>query len=176
LSDSEIIETAKSFQIDSKYALCELDTNFYHFLKSTSKEDSVIVRHHLQPLQVMYFNKEGNMIAFYINCDAGGFPNINWNGNHNFDVFPPAGKHYTPLDTVVTFQKLENFLIPVKNYTPEYNQNADYYVCVFWSKLMGRQSKRLIKLIQQNVQLSQEATKVIFVNTDNFFCKDFKQK
>lgn len=165
LNDNEIIETAKSFKIDNTYALCKLDTGFYYFLKTVNSSD--INGHLLQPLQVMYFDKSGKMTSFFEIEGISGFPNLDWNENKDFELFPPNNKQGNAVDSI-TYQILKPYFLPVKNYNPE-DEYIDYYVVVIWNKFMGRQSKLLIKLVQENVKLAKnENVKVIFVNTDNF--------
>ena len=165
LNNSEIIETAKSFKIDSAYTLCKLDTGFYYFLKSANSAD--INGHLLQPLQVMYFDNAGKKVSFFGNEGTSGFPNIDWNENKDFEHFPPSEQKIF-VDTI-NYQILKPYFLPVKNYNPN-DENIDYYVVVVWSKFMGRQSKNLIKIVQDNVKLAETyKVKVIFVNTDNFY-------
>lgn len=166
LSDSEIIQTAKDFRIDTKYALCKVDTNFNHFIDSLQQNDSAVAKNHYQPLQAMYFDRHGKMVSFFINCAAGGFPNLKWNRNNVFDTFPPAQQADNLVDSVV-YSDIQPFLLPVARQNAN-DANTDYYVLVFWNKFMGRQSKRLIDIVQENIKLSKDNVKVIFVNTDNF--------
>jgi hypothetical protein len=43
-------------------------------------------------------------------------------------------------------------------------------VVVFWTRFMGRQTKRFVETVQQNVNLSKgKAVNVIYINNDNFF-------
>jgi len=162
LNNSKIIKTAKVFKIDSKYALCELDTNFYHFFKDSNQR-----REYLKPLLVMYFDKDGKMVSFHSNCYAGGFPNLDWNGNKDFDYFPPVQQQWHSVDTLI-YSDFKQFLLPVANYDSN-DENIDYYVLVFWDKFTGRQCKRFVKLIQDNAKLAKGNVKLIFVNKDNFF-------
>ncbi|MCL2596143.1 MAG: hypothetical protein FWD66_00460 [Paludibacter sp.] len=176
LNDSEIVETAKSFKINSAYSLCELDSGFYYFLKSANSSD--INGHLLQPLYVIYFDNTGKMVAFFGIEGTSGFPNLDWNENKDFEHFPPSKQenieHFLPtkqenFTDSITYQILKPYFLPVKNYNPD-DENIDYYVVVIWSKLMGRQSKHLIKVVQENVKLAEnDNVKMIFVNIDNFF-------
>jgi hypothetical protein len=43
-------------------------------------------------------------------------------------------------------------------------------VVVFWTRFMGRQTKRFVETVQQNVNLSKgKPVNVIYINNDNFF-------
>jgi hypothetical protein len=46
----------------------------------------------------------------------------------------------------------------------------DYTVLVYWCRFMGRQSKRLVRVVQDNVRLGEgKKIMVLYVNTDNFW-------
>ena len=46
----------------------------------------------------------------------------------------------------------------------------DFVVLVHWSRFMGRQSKRLIKIVQENAaQNKNYRIKIIYLNNDNIF-------
>ena len=55
--------------------------------------------------------------------------------------------------------------------TQKFNStDFDYVVVVMWSRFMGRQSKRLINLVQDNVNLAgNNKVKVLYVNNDDIF-------
>ena len=62
------------------------------------------------------------------------------------------------------------FLRPVTGVIPFNSINFDYIVLVYWSRFMGRQSKNLIKTVQENARLAAEKRiKIIYVNNDNLF-------
>jgi hypothetical protein len=146
----------------------ELDTLYFDFIKSYDEENHFrSKRNHTQPLQALYFDENGNLISFHTNCYAGGFPNLKWNRKGILNTFVPETQ--APIDTLVTFNKLLPFLNKTP-YTEEIIQSDyDYIVVVFWADFMGRQSKRLIRFIQRNVNLAQnnQRVKIIYVNIDN---------
>jgi hypothetical protein len=174
-TDIELIQESEISVIAPKYNIpvadyYDLDTAFINFLYLN---DTALyrqeIKNHLQPMQVIYFDTNGSMLSYHINCNVGGFPNLNWNMNNVFDVFPPKQQQYTKIDTIVTFDKLEKFLIPY-NKTIVFNKSSyNYIAVVFWSNFGGRQSKRLIKYVQKNAKLAPANTlKIIYVNVDNF--------
>ncbi|MDR2840116.1 MAG: hypothetical protein LBV75_02465 [Paludibacter sp.] len=164
-----ILKVAKSYNIANEN-IYELDTAFYKSLelqKDTS--NAGIIKNHLQPLQAMYFDKNGQMTAFYINCYAEGFPNLNWNQNNNFNVFPPVQQIGLSVDTLITFSKLQPYLTQISGNQQEID--GDYFVVVFWSKAFGRQSKHLVEIVKKNIELAQCKVNTMFVFSDNFFYK-----
>lgn len=165
LNHNQLATQAKRYNIPAENSF-ELDTAyFYTFLKTFP--DSLQrkqVKNHYQPLQALYFDKSGNLQSFHINCFAGGFPNLNWNRNQSLRNFPP--KTQAPLDTLVSWQLLNSYLKP-QTTTLKPETTPDYTVVVFWSRTMGRQSKRLIGQIQQNCALAKnQKVRLVYVNND----------
>lgn len=171
LSDNQIVKTSKSYNIDQR-ANYRLDTSYLSYILHL---DTTLFKaqrnNHLQPLQALYFDSSGHLVKFYINCYAGGFPNLKWNRNGNLDSFLP--KDQAPLDTVLNLSKQLSYLRPVGDISQTNKiENQGYTVFVYWNKCTKRHSKRLIKSIQKNVSKSQEAkVKIIYVNYDNIFYK-----
>lgn len=153
-----------SYQLDSTYRsyLFSLDT-------STFKDQ---IKNHYQPLQALYYNKNGILESFQINCYAGGFPNLKWNRNEIFEVFPP--KQQAPVDSLLSLKNHIQFLKPLSKSAQTDPGKTDYFVIVHWNRFMGRQTKRLIRYVQKNAKLtSQGQLKIVYVNNDNHFLKDF---
>ena len=128
-------------------------------------------KNHYQPLQVLYYDTESNLISYHVNCYVGGFPNLEWNKSNSFDVFPPTKQ--APLDSVLSLQTHLEFLKPLSNTQKTSIKNYDYVVIIYWNKLMGRQSKRFIKIIQKNLKLAvDKKIKVFYVNNDVLYLND----
>jgi len=169
LTEEKIIEQAKKYNIPlaNNYVL---DTSFYHFLASLKDTSLAIAKNnHAQPLQVLYYDKLKNwqMVSYHANCYTGGFPNLKWNRNGVFNSFIP--EQQAPLDDLLTVKKHLEYVRSLTGVQPFNTINYDYIVIVYWSKFMGRQSKRLIKLVQDNAKLAiDKKVKVIYVNNDNF--------
>ncbi len=171
VNEDLILEIGKKYNVPKQESY-ELDTSYYSFLFSldTTKYNSQ-VKNHYQPLQALYYNKNGMLKSFHINCYAGGFPNLKWNRNKIFSTFLP--KQQAPIDSIVSlntqlkyFQKL--------SYTEDFSIDSfDYIIIVHWSRFMGRQSKRLIKIVQKNAKLATEKkVKIIYVNNDNHYVEN----
>jgi len=147
-----------------------LDSSFFYFFDSFDREIyREFIRDHSQPLRVLYFDKSGYAVSFHTNCYAGGFPNLKWNRYGVFNTFVPQTQ--APIDSLLTRDTLLSFLQPTL-YSKEINfSEYDYLAVVFWGSFMGRQSRRLIRTVQQNAKLAPEnlQVRIIYVNLDNFF-------
>lgn len=170
LDDNAIKRYASQYNIPAE-ASYVLDTNYLHFI--TSHDTSLhqqSINNHLQPLQALYYNRSGQLASFQVNCYTGGFPNLNWERNNAMAVFPPAMQ--APLDSLVPLDKHINYLKPLAPSTQVQSTLYDYVVVVHWNRFMGRQSKRLIRLVQENSKrASQQSVKVVYVNTDYLFAR-----
>lgn len=156
----------------------ELDGSLADYLMSTyvAGKDSVeqskyagAINNHLQPLQAMYFDCAGQLVSYHVNCYAGGFPNLKWNHDDAFSSFPPAS--VSPLDTLVSLQDLLPHVKTPAGETPICQSSpADYTVVVMWPVFMGRQSKRLIKMVKKNLKTAPDTLRaeLLLVNNDAF--------
>ena len=143
------------------------------YIDEIEKIDSInpkLAKDLLQPIQAMYFDASGKLISYHINCYAGGYPNLNWNRNGNFDVFP--AKTQAPCDSLMTLSWLLAHLKPVE-YPCVKMKDLDYTVVVFWSRWTGRQSRHLVEYVQKNLKLASKETRIqiMYVNTDEVFTK-----
>ncbi len=169
LSGQAILETAEKYRIPHGQIFV-LDTAYKTFIRKISGQNKTLAKNHLQPLQLLYFNKSGELISYFINCNAGGFPNLKWNRNGMLDSFPPASQ--TTPDALFSFHDLLKFIKTPdgKKPNPKEFSHATYKTVVFWSVFMGRQSKRLIHQAEENYKLTNDkSAKLIFVNTDDLF-------
>lgn len=145
----------------------KVDTAYFSFLLSldTTKNREQI-KNHYQPLQALYYIREGNLQSFHVNCYASGFPNLKWDKEGAFNTFIP--KQQAQLDSIVPLVTQLNFLVPLSQTEIISSTDYEYVIVVHWSRFMGRQSKRLIKIVQENAKLSlAEKIRVIYANNDN---------
>jgi hypothetical protein len=133
-----------------------------------SCDTSQALKHHYQPLQVLFFDKTGKLVAFHNNCYAGGFPNLKWNRNGTFDSIP-ARSVISP-DTLLKFNNLIGFLDNPGGMSPDLKslEKKDFMIAVFWTTYMGRQSKRLIRLMQDKYSDKREVG-ILYINADIIF-------
>jgi hypothetical protein len=171
VKEQTILSYAKKFNIpfEDTYVL---DRSYSSYLPSTDtslfKEQH---KNHNQPLQALYYNNVGQLQSFHINCYAGGFPNLIWNKNGLFDIFPP--EQQAPIDTFIDLKQQLKYFKPLSVTKTFAASNYDYVVIVFWNKFMNRQSKRLIQVVQENCKLSRDKmVKLIYVNNDNMFVSE----
>lgn len=168
LNDQTIIRYSEKYNIPltDNY---KLDTAYLTFLSSLdSTRFKEQIKNHYQPLQALYYNKTGQLESFQINCYAGGFPNLDWNGDNIFTTFPP--QEQAPTDSIIPLDFQLKYLQPLSQTNRFSIENYDYIVIVYWNRLMGRQSKHLIHFVQENYKLAKDYNvKIIYVNTDNIF-------
>ena len=170
LNDDQIREYAEKLKLPAS-DVYRLDTSYMSFILTLDTVKFKPERkNHYQPLQAMYFDRQGNLISFYVNCYAGGFPNLKWNREGSFDVFPP--KTQAPLDDILPYGKLSGYLTPLGSSATPDASDYDYIVVIFWNRFMLRQSKRLINVIRENCRLGRKYhVKIIYVNDDNLFAE-----
>lgn len=149
----------------------ELDTTYVSYLFSidTTKYKSQI-KNHYQPLQALYYDNTGHLKSFQVNCYAGGFPNLKWDRNEIMTTFPP--KQQAPINSLVSLETHLKYLQPLSQVEKIQPDAYDYIVIVHWNRFMGRQSKRLIRFVQDNSKIETEKkVKIIYANNDNIFAR-----
>lgn len=168
LSKVEIMAQGSKYKIpeNDAYVLDSSYIDFIFLLDSTKYAKEI--QNHFQPLQALYYDQTGQLKSYHINCNAGGFPNLKWNRFGNFDAFIP--KQQTPIDSILPLNQHLKHLVPLTDEARIFPDAYDFIVIVHWSRFMGRQSKRLIKIVQKNATLSKNYnTKIVYVNNDNLF-------
>ena len=185
LDKHQILSYAGKYDIPSDQVYI-LDTTYSQYLKSLPVFDSTKisdsarkwayhVRHnHAQPLQVLYFDSENKLVSFHINCDIKGFPNLKWNYSGNFDTFIP--KTTTYIYPLVTFDKILPYIrtLDDKSLDLETFKDKDFNIVIFWGRISGRQSKRLVETVRENLKLAKnQKYNILYVNNDNIQSKAF---
>ena len=168
VDEKTIIHYSKKYNIPLTDSY-ELDTAYITFLTSLdTSQYKQEIKNHYQPLQVLYYDKTTQLQSFQVNCYAGGFPNLKWDRNEILATFPP--QQQAPLDSIVPLETQMNYLNPLSKTVKKSIDSYDYIVIVYWNRFMGRQSKRLIRFVQENYKLAKDyKVKIIYVNTDNIF-------
>lgn len=168
VGETTILKYGKKYNIPNQDSY-RIDTAYFSFLFSidTTRYKSQI-KNHYQPLQALYYDNKGNLQSFQVNCYAGGFPNLQWDRDSIFSVFVP--KQQAPLDSIVPLETQMKYLFPLSQTEKISVEEYDYIIVVYWNRFMGRQSKRLIKFVQENAKLSKDKKiKIIYANNDNLF-------
>ena len=97
----------------------------------------------------MYFDRNGSLVSFHVNCYATGFPTLKWNNKGQFNQFIPLTS--VPItDTIVNRELVKQNLIALNGTTVNLNNNT---VILFWSDFMLKQSKELIRIARKNLAL-----------------------
>jgi len=171
VDEETIVRYSKKYNIPIADSY-ELDTSYLSFLFSLdtlmNKEQ---IKNHYQPLQALYFDETGQLQSFQVNCYAGGFPNLKWDKNEIMTTFTP--KQQAPVDSILSLEKQLTFLRHMSKSENIETDRYDYIIFVYWNRFMGRQSKRLIRFIQENRKLAEDKkVKIIYANTDNIFATE----
>ena len=88
-------------------------------------------------------------------------------------VFPPLQQ--APIDSLIPLDIHMKHIKSINNNQTTIKNDYDYIVIVYWSKFMGRQSKRFVNLIQENYKLSKgNNVKFLYVNTDNLYYENLE--
>lgn len=168
-SNNLLIPAEESFYFDSLY---------YNYLDSLKREYPQIAKNHLQPLQVLYFNREKELVGFMVNCYAPGFPNLHWNRFGSFDSFPPSDTAHI-IDSIFTFNSIVRFAKSIEDDGQSSFLNtdfSDYYVVLIWTRFMGRQTKRLLREVKDNIKLAKgKSVTVFYINADNIFIHEWEK-
>ena len=107
--------------------------------------DSMQMKDLAQPLKIMYFHGD-SLVSFHINCycpSTLGF-NLNWDYDHQFDVFPPRSS------VALDGYKLKR--ADLQAIFPEIKGEADYTVLVFWTNMLHKVSKAEIRTVYRNLK------------------------
>ncbi|MGJ8661123.1 MAG: hypothetical protein ACSHXL_03730 [Bacteroidota bacterium] len=169
LNEQTIVSYSEKYDIPSGDNY-ELDTSYFNYLFSLdSTKYSWQIKNHYQPLQALYYDTTGHLVSYQLNCYAGGFPNLNWDKHVETITFPP--NQQAPLDSILPIEKQITFLSAFPQTNNIVIDGYDYIVVVvYWSRYMGRQSKRLIHYVQERSKIATEKkVKILYVNTDNVF-------
>jgi hypothetical protein len=171
VDEKTILKYGKKYNIPKQDSY-ELDTTYLSYLFSLdTAKYKLQIKNHYQPLQALYYDKDGYLQSFQVNCYAGGFPNLRWDGNDGFTTFPP--QEQAEIDSIVTLDQQKKYLQPLSQTQSLDIDSFSYIVIVYWNRYMGRQSRRLIKIVQENQRLATgRKVKIIYANSDNLFAPE----
>lgn len=129
-----------------------------------------------QPLQLIVFDKNKQLICHLINCNIGGIP-LKWNRYQSFDTVPVVPYDFLQPEYLVTLTEIQNLMIPkIENdQLEDILENYDYVYFVYYGIFLKGFAKPFLKYVQENAKLDpNKKVKVIYVNLDRFFYRNFK--
>ena len=145
-------------KIDTEREIMDMDVKSYTFFLK-NEIDSTHLKHFYQPLQVLTF-VDGTLFSHSVNCNAGGFPNLQWNIQVQDDCKLSGNTAKVPP------LKIEDYLFAIDNNSSHKTKMTDdVVVIVHVSCFMGRQTSRLIEIIEQ---LDLKCT-VLYVNNSSLY-------
>jgi hypothetical protein len=139
-----------------------------------TKEDSLVLKRinnerkdNTQPVQVRYFNQNGEPIFKMVNCYVDPPIPMRWNVQGSLDVFPPVPIKELKDQEDVNMQTLLPFIKNMDGQPITFSElpKSKYYAVVFWNSFMIRPSKRLIsQIMTYNHEIGKDAAYILFVN------------
>lgn len=164
VTNIEMINIA--YGIDSNHTYKQ-KKGFNLFLDTLEKQGfSIAQNYYFQPLKVFYYEFD-SLKSIHVNCYAGGFPNLKWNKYNLFETFPPISQ-FKP-DTLLPLSKHLNFIEDMDGNQPFLKNDVQYTVIVYWNYYTGRQAKRFIEIVNNNLKLVNEEINILYINNDNLF-------
>lgn len=140
-----------------------VDSSYY----SLKKIDEYKFKRSGQPLQVLVIDSSDSLINNFVNCDFQGFPNINFNKYNSFDdsLFLRTNTFnnkwtFNIKDRIPFIRKLN-----INNKDCSSHRGDRLYV--FYSNTMGRQKKRLFKIIKGISK--NRSFNIYYINLDLFY-------
>jgi hypothetical protein len=168
VTNEEIMVCAKQFAIENENVYVIDTISYWDFVADLKKTDSLTFKNLMQPLQMKIFSGKDSLLCYLLNCNVGGLPNLKWNRYHSLETFPPTSPPITPVKYTLPLNKDTQFYKPIKTIAAD--STPDATVVVFWSKMMGRQSKVLInEALAYRNRFKQYHLRILFVNTDNLY-------
>ena len=165
MTREHILAAEKKYKIPPAQSFIA-DTILLNFLDSIKATHPIIAKDHRQGLQALYYNEQGELISFHINCYASGFPNLKWNIDKVMETFPPKTK--APLDSILFLEKHLSLIPRSLHGSIMPKEHKKYTILIYWSYLMGRQSKHLLKTIRKNLAKGNASEiDIIYINSDN---------
>jgi hypothetical protein len=158
----------KSFQLDKGYIR-------YLFSFDTLKYPKASLKNHYQPVQASYYNKEGKLVSFHVNCYAApGIKegeDLKWNRGNAFSAYLP--KSVAPLDTIISLSKHLQFIRTFDNKEIDTTGFSvfDNTVIIHWgNKWLAQDCKNLIHIVKENLNYARDKkVNLIYVNNDNWY-------
>jgi hypothetical protein len=166
----QVDKAARKYGVQPKDAFI-MDSLYYQRFGFAKKADiKGKVKDLFQPLQLRIYDTNGKLLAQYANCNVPpGLFNLNW--KVYLDTLPPNPKYVSTNDTLrkVNLQTEFEYARPMYEQTRIASPTSKYYVVIYWSRFMGRQSKRLIKQVKKHYLPYANQINYIYINTEPLY-------
>jgi hypothetical protein len=173
LSQEDLENFRKEFNLPKEKTF-RLDTNYIRYLfhfDTIRYADQI--KNHYQPIQALYYDRNGQLVSFHINCYAGidvpGKDDLNWNQENAFATFLP--KSVAPFDSILPLMKHLSFIKTFDNKPIDTIGFSafDYTIIIHWGKRWRpKDSKNLIKIVSDNANLAfDKKLNILYVNSDD---------
>lgn len=145
-----------------------LDTNYRNTWNEVMGGSYDLQKELIQPLQVRIYDKRGVLVQIVANCDAGGLPNLRWEDTHVFDSMPL--KKNRMIDSTIMLINDIKYMTDLKTGEPaRIEPRKEHTILVYWTFVMGRQSRRLIDLARESRLKHMDDYDLYFVVADNLY-------
>lgn len=174
-SSADIEKTRQEFDLPKDQTF-KLDTGYNrHLFSFDTTKFANEIKNHYQPIQASYYDKEGKLVSFHINCYAAigtvDKQDLNWNQQNAFQTFIP--KSVVPIDTILPLTEHLKFIRTLNDKLIDTTgfSKYDYTVIIHWGKNWRQNdSKNLIKIVNENSLLAKtKKINILYVNNDNNF-------
>jgi hypothetical protein len=169
-TQSKIESTTASFIV--KDAVYRIDTAiFFNTYQDLKTSNALAYKNILQPMQLMVFDKNKNLITHLINCNIGGIP-LKWNRTQSFDHYPIEARGITEPTYKVQFNDIQQYFVP--QLTEEAWQNIfqthEYVYVVYYTYAFKGVTKSLFKNLRQHqTTFADKKIKYIYVFMEDLY-------
>lgn len=165
--DEEYNLFKKSYNNNSQIIYGMIGKKFFKEIKNDTLFTKEEMQKLQQPIQCFYINDKQNIVSYFVNCDAGGFPNLKWDRNNAFQYFPPKNQKFVfesqseVINLILSNIELENSNSIIKD------NNS---IIVLYSLTLKRQSQNLINEILTNLNKNNiKSYSLYLINIDQQF-------
>ncbi|MCS7077970.1 MAG: hypothetical protein NZ455_14760 [Bacteroidia bacterium] len=149
----KILTEKQLTQYEKQLGITHTHFNTDKYILYMKHQNESIKKRMYQPCQILVFKKD-TLKKWVVNCDVGGFPKLHWQ-------IPSLLRK----DRSGTFSDNLSYIYTTTVKTSFKEQ--DTTVLVFWSRVLNKTSKQLIKEVQKHTRKT--AVKVCYCNLDSFF-------
>ncbi len=172
LTNEQIAKLAKRFHIPQNrlYKVNSLKYKEIINSKVLTKKDKQNIE---QPNQILVYNTEMTNVTNLINCNIGGFPILKWNRFNGLDSIPIRQGYFYTTPIFLSAKEFDNIVDPdLANIKMELTANPKYYYYILWSRTLFRDSKKIIKKVNNNLRIANSKNipvEIKFIFSDSMF-------